>query len=403
MSKIIKGLKKPRRVPPYLHNQTIKRYLANRYEELVLDSEELKHRAERLWVFDGDTSQLGPELAEELAPLREEDSITYSFSPSYLFKEPFVCELRDVTVAGSYATAQTLDGKFVADTISFDPYDEAYDSNRMNGAIEKTIRATDPFLFKTLRGTPPQAADSVDVAVVLHRPSNNYYHWMLEHCLKLRGVERYEAETGNEVTLILPSNRPGYVDESLDLLGFGDNPVVEWDNTPLSINQFVVPSFPEPTPDTLQWLRTRMWENVNLDDSDTGWLYVSRQNTTRGRRVVNFEEVRPVLDKYGVEPVCCEELSLQEEIQLFSSAEGIIGPHGAGLTAMVWAENTRVIELFNGFVTMPYYVLSHLLDHEYAAISGEPHNDVQGRKRRDFDLIADPDKVANSLGNEPQY
>ena len=400
MSKIIKGLKKPHRVPPYLHKQIIKRYLANRYEELVLDSEELKHRAERLWVFDEDTSQLGPELAEELAPLRGEDSITYSFRPSYLFKEPFVCELRDVTVAGSYATAQTFDGKFVADTISFDPYDEAYDSNRMNGAIEKTIRATDPFLFKALRGTPPQAADSVDVATVLHRPSNNYYHWMLEHCLKLRGVERYEAETGNNVTLIIPSNPTDWIKESIEILGFGDHTMIEWnERKSISVNKLVVPSFPEPTPNTLSWTRQRMLENINTRNKsdDVAGVYVSRQNSQRGRCVSNFDEVRDVLERYNIEIVCCEELSVKEQVIMFNKANVIIGPHGAGLTNIIWGENKHVIELFNGWVSTPYYILSHILGDKYDGILAEPDNSANRTDRRNWDLIVDADELADRL------
>jgi len=400
MSKLVKGIRNPHKVPEYLYRKAVRRYVNHRYEELILDSDELKQRAIETWTFPENVGDLGPGMKKELAPLKEDGSANFisgrASGRSYLFKEPFVCVLQDVTISGRYAAVQTSDGKLVADTITYDPYNKAYKSNRINNAIENSLPTTTSFGFKTFRKRQSNATNSIELAAVLHRPRPNYYHWMLEHVLKLRGVERFEAETGRQVPLILPPNPPNYVEESIELLGFGENPVIEWDNNPIVVQQLVVPSFPEPTPKTLQWLRDTMKENVDIENEAGGWIYVSRQNTPRGRKVFNYSELETVFDEHGVKEVYCEELSLEEQIQIFSSAEGIIGPHGAGLANMVYASNTSVIELFNGYVRMPYYVLAPLLGHEYTAYSGTPVHE-NNKKERDLDFVANPNVVGELL------
>lgn len=396
IQKSIHGLKRPHKVPPYLHRQIVDQWIDNHYQELVIDSEELKQRASHLWAFDEDTSHLGPELKEELVPLKEDDSAVFkpgrTSGRSYNFKKPFVSIIEDITIAGQYAVAQTSDGKFVADTITYDPYNTAYESRRMCKAIRSAIQSSDPFLFRSLQDRQISAKNSVKLAAVLHRPRPNYYHWMLEHVLKLRGVEQVEAMIGEKVALILPPNPPEFVKESIELLGFSDNPVIKWEQDPISVKELVVPSFPEPTPGTLTWLRDTITEKVNSNNRDGQWIYISRQNTSRGRRVFNFSEIRPVLDRNNIKEIYCEDLTLKEQVRLFASVDGIIGPHGAGLTNMVYAKDISVIELFNGYVRMPYYVLSSLCNHEYVSYSGKPVHEVN-KKERDLDFVADPDEL----------
>jgi hypothetical protein len=62
------------------------------------------------------------------------------------------------------------------------------------------------------------------------------------------------------------------------------------------------------------------------------------------RRVANFVEIMPILERLSIEPVVLEILSAEEQINLFQNAELIVGVHGAGLANLVFcSENTKAL------------------------------------------------------------
>ncbi|MCX7883174.1 MAG: glycosyltransferase family 61 protein [Brevinematales bacterium] len=74
-------------------------------------------------------------------------------------------------------------------------------------------------------------------------------------------------------------------------------------------------------------------------------IYISRKKAPR-RRLVNEEDIFPILQKYGFEILIMEDLSLKEQIAAVQGAEVLMGLHGAGLTHMLWMkEKARVVEL----------------------------------------------------------
>ena len=110
-------------------------------------------------------------------------------------------------------------------------------------------------------------------------------------------------------------------------------------------------------------------------------IYISRRKAAM-RRVVNEVEVEPILKEQGFEIVMCEELSLREQAGLFAEANVICGPHGAGLTNMIYAQNKRVQiwELTASRQTVPcYLVLSRQLGCEFRRPGGvEPADGMEG-------------------------
>jgi hypothetical protein len=71
---------------------------------------------------------------------------------------------------------------------------------------------------------------------------------------------------------------------------------------------------------------------------------------------------------------------------LFSGVDGIIGPHGAGLTGMIWGSDIRVVEVFNNVVKGPYYVLAHVLGHDYTALSATPVGSAYSERERGIQI-----------------
>jgi capsular polysaccharide biosynthesis protein len=66
-------------------------------------------------------------------------------------------------------------------------------------------------------------------------------------------------------------------------------------------------------------------------------IYISR-SLAGARSVVNEPEVIDCLSKFGFEVLHLECLAIEQQIQAFSEAEIVVGPHGAGFANMVFAE-----------------------------------------------------------------
>ena len=239
----------------------------------------------------------------------------------------------------------------------------------------------------------PSSNKTLSSAAILYQHSFNYYHWF-EHLLKLRGIIEYETRTGEDVKLIIPSNPPRFILESLDLMGFGENKRVQWDGGKMQVNSLIVPSFPEPTPSSIMWVRQRMADQISTKGGSSKWIYISRQNV-KNRQVKNFEEISGVLQEYGVEIIACEDLTIEDQVSLFKSVKGIIGVHGAGLTNMVWADEVPVLILFNRNINPLFNHLAEASGHDVKLFLGEAVGEADREINRD--LIIDPEKFEQEI------
>jgi hypothetical protein len=107
----------------------------------------------------------------------------------------------------------------------------------------------------------------------------------------------------------------------------------------------------------------------NSGENDFGdKIYISREGE-KLRFVENEEELLELLTKYGFKKVKMQNYSYREQIEICHNAKYIIGPHGAGLTNMLFMKNNSyVLELspkedrdyFTGF-----YFLANALNHFY--------------------------------------
>jgi hypothetical protein len=104
-------------------------------------------------------------------------------------------------------------------------------------------------------------------------------------------------------------------------------------------------------------------------------IYVSRHDA-RLRRVLNEKSFMPKLESRGFERAILGELPIAQQVALFSQAEIIVAPHGAGLAHIAWCKpGTKIVEFFpspdgpRGLVrnaTYDYWLLSQLLGLDYS-------------------------------------
>jgi len=84
---------------------------------------------------------------------------------------------------------------------------------------------------------------------------------------------------------------------------------------------------------------------IQLSPKKGGTLLVAR----RGNRSFTRASLTKLSWVLNTEPVYLEEYPFQEQVQLFTDADIVVGSHGSGLCHLIWcAKATKVIEIFAG-------------------------------------------------------
>lgn len=238
-----------------------------------------------------------------------------------------------------------------------------------------------------IQKSPNPARRFIKVFPLVSIYRQGYYFWLLEYLPKLRSFDRYVKKTQYRPDILIQPDPPAYMTESLNLAGYDTENIIEWDGVPTHVESAVMTQHrmrkfsgkgPEgfdynPSINDIQWVRDRLTSMVNCSTKKySDRIYISRQQASRGRYVENYDSLMRALSKKGFESFILENHSFEEQVKICSNAKIIIGPHGAGLTNMIFARNASILEIFNNdFIKPPYYLLSQESNHDYYYHIGE--------------------------------
>lgn len=227
--------------------------------------------------------------------------------------------------------------------------------------------------------------------------SQGYAHWMLDALPRLSLLSYLP---GKQLKIIVSSALNSWQRESLSMLGIDLTNLITLDDRYLQLEVLYLPSYiGQPGrihPFACRWLRKKFLRGKEVGEARRR-LYLTRR--TARRRVVNESELEPILARYGFEVVEAENLSLAEQIQLFSQAEAIAGPHGAGLTNIVFAPpGCKVFELFAETCVRPmYYQLADVIGQSYWYLVGTAFPDLQHNDRGFDDMRICPEQFEQTV------
>ena len=214
----------------------------------------------------------------------------------------------------------------------------------------------------------------MDEGVLLSMPwHHNFYHWMIEMLPRLISYDR--CPSLQNVPLIVPKSAPKFVAESLRLTGYLPKTVF-LDNGTYRFKTLHMLSKLAPTtevsPDAVGWLN----EKVKVSPSGSVLpkrFYVSRRDA-KIRFVSNETQLANTLSEFGFETLTMSKLSLADQIDLFRTAEYIIGPHGAAFTNLAFAKpGATFIEFFSkGHYSPSFNRFSAIRQLKYGFLIGEP-------------------------------
>ena len=76
---------------------------------------------------------------------------------------------------------------------------------------------------------------------------------------------------------------------------------------------------------------------------------------------------------FGFTPIWLEDHNIATQIALFSGAEFIVAPHGAGLTNLIWCNSSaKVLEIFSpNYVNVCFWAIANQVGMEYFYLIGE--------------------------------
>jgi capsular polysaccharide biosynthesis protein len=206
----------------------------------------------------------------------------------------------------------------------------------------------------------------------------NYHHWLIE-CLPRFRPALEMAELA-DCPVIVPANLSPFQRQSLERLGLPAERWLPFDGGEWQVQNLLFPSIGVFAPAELLWVRGRCLQ-VGRNDfrrppasagtTNGGRYYISRADASV-RRLVNEEEVAAYLQQQGFEILTLTGMSFAEQVERFAAAEIIIGPHGSGLTNLLFAPaGTTVIELMpHDQVNHCFWLMSNVLSLRYSFLSG---------------------------------
>ena len=97
-------------------------------------------------------------------------------------------------------------------------------------------------------------------------------------------------------------------------------------------------------------------------------IYISRENAGM-RRVLNEDDVLALLGEYGFIKYNLEEMTPEDEVDLFYDAEAVAGPAGSGMFNVMFSQNIKLLDIYpTNFIRPETYFMCKSLGHDYTCL-----------------------------------
>jgi capsular polysaccharide biosynthesis protein len=363
----------------------MKRQLLRLYKMLPTGFREFLKRSTKclpLGLFEGGLVRIGsdravPGLFEtwtvpyDVAHLRQAQKLARE-QIRWPEKKLFVAGLNDVELDPTTGMIRVAGGKILAES--------GVDSRRRR--------------IQVMKGTPGRSngrrLSGATYATIITLFDRNYYHWLIDTLPRLCLLQA--VRTAEPVTLLMPTDLSPYQVTSLQRCIPPHMSIKYIDShEPVIVERLLMPSYIRDrlnlyVPfEQLNKIRSAILRNS--DESLVGEpvrrVYVAR-GPARHRRVLNEEAVVDCLVRHNFRVVQPDNLSIEEQALLFRDVEWIVGPHGAGLTNMLFADHAIVLE----FLSDPKITSLHF--RRLAASLGHEHHYLSVKQRsKDRDMTVD--------------
>lgn len=279
---------------------------------------------------------------------------------SFLHELPLAYETPDITFSKLGPTL--VGGGFTLKSDAHGPIEDSFYLWPTN-AWERTIPAD----FKL-----SQVEDAQPHLIIGNVATSNYYHWNHQSLASLL-IFRKHVSSEDFATVVPNLNR--WQSETFSVIDFDgamiqmeDKDVVYFANvvySNLSGGAFVKTPHP-----AISAVFEEVGRDVRGPRKFGRKIYASRLDAGDTRRIINEDKLCELMVQHGFEVITPGKLSVEEQIVAFRDADVIVGPHGAGMTNILYAKpGTRVVELFQAACThLCYAKIAQLKGLDYRAV-----------------------------------
>lgn len=236
---------------------------------------------------------------------------------------------------------------------------------------------------------------------------SGFAQWFYEQLPKLYWYEIYCDQLDTDPELIISGDLSNWQIRSLELLGYPQKCYTNHNKDEVvAVETLLVPPHPLRTrngefqicPSAIHWVGNSIRSNISPASKEfPKRIYVSRADADR-RQVINEKEVVTLAEKYGFDSFEPGRLPFDEQVQLFHNAEVIIGPHGAGLTNIIFSNNAKIVEFMTEFSGEHFFVLANESNHIYEFLLCES-SEGENTKQRHNDMFVDISALDQLLKN----
>ena len=214
-------------------------------------------------------------------------------------------------------------------------------------------RDNESYLFEGRKVNVSDTRIDALVAIIGSQASGyNYYHFMIDWLPRLLLLHRYCNESWKDIEFFVTS--PMSLQVFYDIvgaLGLGKKVQCILSDEAIFCSRLIIPSRPGwptlPTHWGISLIRDcfgNTYGDTNVNE-DWSYIYVSRAGCEE-RNVENESILCAELQKLGFMVVDGRQLTFFEQISIFSKARCVVGPHGAGLTNIIFmSQGGSVVEI----------------------------------------------------------
>ncbi|MFM9967788.1 MAG: tetratricopeptide repeat protein [Burkholderiales bacterium] len=226
----------------------------------------------------------------------------------------------------------------------------------------------------------PRAAIKIATPSAYLGTAPSYCDWLIECLTRLWAY--YQRPAWEVLPLVVPTSLTRWQTELLELLGYNRaKQVVIAENTVADFSDLSVATisanFGWVAPFAIEHLRRCLGKSLPLSSPSISSppprrLFLSRQGMS-ARRLVNFEELVPELEKAGFTLVAAENLPTREVLQMIRSAEIIVGVEGAAMANVFFAPIQAHLALItaNSGRANRYSIASRAIGQDFTYLQGE--------------------------------
>ena len=221
----------------------------------------------------------------------------------------------------------------------------------------------------------PRKSARIDLACAYLGAAMSYCDWIQECLTRLWSYQ--QRPDWEKLPVLVQAGITPWQKSLLEMLGYDESRRVTVALDSVAIcSELLVASLSAPTnavaPFAIEHLRRSLRKTIPTSADMPRRIFLSRQGML-SRRIANFTEIAPILERYGFYSVPADSTSVRDVFRMIGSAQVIIGVDGAAMANVFFAPSNAKVALVtaNPIQALRYSASSRAIGHEFTFLLGD--------------------------------